>query len=363
MLDMFDKDPTIQTGSIILPQFIYVRGALVRDIERVVQYYRESATWVDNSHLLVLILHNLNVSLRRSTQRYVDTVRDTMSQVANMLHMTNSLGYGRVYTPGVFYGQHATEIIIADDSEFDIADAVLKWRDLRPVRVLRHAFTDLSLPRGIGRHYGGRESGIAVISVNIPMLALQYREWFLSEREGSSGAAKRTHQFISQYPLTNMLYSHVDIAVFNRMAAMYYLDDVAPWRKCHPFYLQDLSDTLDPVLERELAMLRRKPLSMDQVVNIIPAITSPTLRDTMRLPAVVPTRQVRWGLTIARLPLIRFLVNLNAGAPSSRNRGYINKLAITLRAIRNDRGLSNVLPPALYHDIDDMIHRDIERYL
>jgi hypothetical protein len=363
MLDMFDKDPTIQTGSIILPQFIYVRGALVRDVERVVQYYRQSATWVDNSHLLVLILHNLNVSLRRSTQRYVDTVRDGMGQVANMLRLTNSLGYGKVHTPGVFYGQRATEIIIADDSEFDIGDAVLRWRDLRPVRVLRHAYTDLSLSRGIGRRYGGSETGIAVISINIPMLALQYREWCREERMSSDGVAQRTHQFISQYPLTNMLYSHLDIAVFNRMAAMYYLDDVAPWRKCHPFYLQDLSDTLDPVLERELAMLRRKPLSMDQVVNIIPAINMPTLRDTMRLPEVVPTRQVRWGLTIARLPLIRFLVNLNADMPSSRNRGYLNKLSLTLRAIRNDRGLSNVLPPAIYHDVDDMIHRDIERYL
>lgn len=363
MFDMFDAEPTVYTGTVLPPQFIYVRGALTRDIERVVQYYRQSATWVDNTHLLVLILHNLNVSLRRSTLRYVDTVRDVMSQTANQLRMSNSLGYGKVWSPGVFYGKHATEIIIADDSEFDITSAVERWRDLRPVRVLRHPFTDMSIPRAIGRNYDGTESGIAVISVNIPMLALQYREWCREERVGSSGVAMRTHQFVSQYPLTNLAYSHVDIAVFNRMAALFYLEPVAPWRRIHPFYLQDLSETLDIALEKELALLRRKPLTMDQVLSVIPNITTATLRDTMRLPQVVPTRQVRWGLTIARLSLIRFLVNLNADMPAAKNRGYLNRLSLTLRAIRNDRGLSNILPQPLYLDIDNMIHRDIEQYL
>ena len=57
MLDMFDKDPTIQTGSVILPQFIYARGALVRDIERVVQYYRTSATCIATSIYTALRRH------------------------------------------------------------------------------------------------------------------------------------------------------------------------------------------------------------------------------------------------------------------------------------------------------------------
>lgn len=363
MYDLFDNPPDVNYGNVLLPEFVYIKGAFIRDITKITQYYHRFVTSVPNEHLLVKLLLGMNVSMKRELENYVDVVKDQLGFIANSHRLTSSLGYGKVFSPGVFYGNRTSEIIIADDTEFDIQAAWRNWRELQPVTVLRHPFTDVSMARPIGRHYESRESGIAVISINIPMLALQYRAWYTQEKHIEGTTSLGTKHFVSMYPITNMVKSHLDIAIFNRMVNLYFLEEVAEYKKAYPFYILDQSLKLDNVLEKQLEILRRRPLNFDQVINAVPAVTKPHLVDVMRLPKVIPTRQVKWGLTVARLPLIRFLIDLNQFNNVSRNRMYLNRLRNSLRAMRNDKTLEHSLPHDIYRDIDDMIHRDIAPYV
>lgn len=363
MYDLFDNVPATDQGKVILPQFIYLKGALSRDLMKVTSYYQNNVTSVGNDHLLVKLLLNLNVSMKRELQNYVDTVSDVGMQTASLLRLTTPLNYGKVFSPGPFYGKGCSEIILVHDEPFDVYAARRNWRELRPVVVHRHPFTDTSMARPTGRAVSG-ESGLVVVSINLPMLAVQWRGWWAEERQPDpSLAAKRTHQFVSMYPLTNMAYSHLDIAIFNRMATLYNLDEPADFTKAHPFFLVDRSDELDNFLEKQIELLRRKPLIFDQVLLNIPAITAADLSIAMRLPDVVPTRQIKWGLIIARLPLVRFLVQLNALHENHKNRWYLNRLRTALKAIRVDRVLESTLPLDVLRDIDDFIVSEIEPYL
>lgn len=361
--DLFDASPVALQGRSIPPQFAYVHTGMLREIEKVAGYYHHHVTQVDNRHLLVRLLLSLAVSMRRSPQNYADVVSDFAGQVCAMLHITSSLGYGRVFTPGVFYNRMTTEIIISDETPFDADAATASWQSLRPIRVLRHPFTDLSYGRCDGQ-YPQMEQGIAVIAINIPMLAIQYRAWMINEyRTNPKGIHHRTHQFVSMYPITNMLQSHTDIALFNRMSAMYRGTDVAPYRKSHPFYVIDYTDKLDDVMQKELTMLQRHPLTFAQIMESVPAISEPTLLDVMRSPYVIPTRQIKWALLLSRLPLIRFLVQLNYDADNPKNNAYLYRLKIQLHAARTDRLLETILPRDVMMDVDDMIHRDIEAFI
>lgn len=363
MIELFDRPTTIDYRQITLPQFVYLKGNLKRDLIKVESYYRTWVTSIKNEHLLVRLLLGLNISFKRDLQNYVDVIRDNLGLFCNALKITNSLGYGRVFTPGVFYGMHTSEIIISDETPFDVYDAFKHWRDLKPIRVLRHPFTDLNMALPRGREYESPEYGIAVIAINIPMLALMYRAWRNYEAQQNREASYGVRHFIAMYVLPSMVSSHFDISLFNRLVSIYFKEDVATYEKAHSFFTIDRTDEIDNYLKKEIDILKRRRLTFDELLNIVPCVTSNNLYELMRLPEVVPTRQVKWGIMVAQLPLLRFLLDIDHETSSGKNSFYLSRLRTWLRVVRTDRILENVLPRDILTDIDNMIHRDIEKYL
>ena len=360
MFELFNDEPANNAGKIILPQFIYLRGVLDRDIGQIINYYQNEVTSVPNEHLLVKFLMSLNVSMKRDLQNYIDTAGDVGMMVAQSMRLTSSLGYGSIFSPGPFYGRKTEEIVIIEDSPFDIYKAQQDWRALRPVRVLSHPFTDMSLGRCNGNYNGSTESGIAVIAINVAMLALQYRCWYEQERQPDPSEAARTvHQFVSMYPITNMIYSHVDVAFFNRLVAQFLIEKVAPYRKCHPFFVVDISARVDAVIEQQLQVLESSSKTFDQILSAVPGATHGDLRDVIRMPRVIPTRQVKWAMIVARLQLIRFLVQMNVVAQNPENSWYLGKIRQDLRLFRNERAI----PHDVMTEVETTILNDIAPYL
>lgn len=363
MFELFDKPTEINYQQITLPQFMYLKGNLKRDLVKVESYYASWVTSIRNDHLLVRLLGGLNVSFKRELQNYVDVIHDNLGLFCNPLKITNSLGYGKVFTPGVFYGMHTSEIIIADETRFDVYYAYKNWRDLKPIRVLRHPFTDLNMALPRGREYESREYGIAVISINVAMLGLMYRAWRAFEDNQNREAQYGIRHFIAMYVIPSMVGSHFDISLFNRMVSMYFDEDVVDYEKAHAFFVTDRTAEVDDYLKKEIHMLKRRRMTFEAILNTVPCVESRTLADVMRQPDVVPTRQVKWGLVIAQLPLIRFLLALDDATGAGKNSYYLSRLRTWLRIFRNDRSLETALPTDILTDIDDMIHRDIEKYL
>lgn len=363
MIELFDKRTDINYRQITLPQFVYLKGYLKKDLIKVESYYRNWVTSIKNEHLLVRLLLGLNVSFKRDIQNYVDVIGDNIGLFCNSLKITNSLGYGKVFTPGVFYGLNTTEIIVADETRFDVYEAYKHWRDLKPIRILRHPFTDLNMGLARGNEYESREYGIAVIAINVPMLALMYRAWCAYEAQQNREASYGVRHFIAMFVIPSMVSSHLDISLFNRMVSLYFKEDVASFHKAHSFFTTDRTAEVDDYLKKEIAILKKRRMTFDELLNIVPCVTSPTLYDLMRLPEVIPTRQVKWGLMIAQLPLLRFLLDIDHETDSGKNSYYLARLRTWLRIVRTDRVLENVLPLDVLNDIDNMIYRDIEKYL
>lgn len=361
--DLFQSEPVTNQGRVILPEFLYLKGQITRQIARIEEYYRGYVTDVPNEHLVVRFLLSLNANPARDLRSYADRVADIGFVFSNTLGMTSSINYGRAFTPGVFYGKKTTEIIIAHTDEFDYTDVDQNWRTARPIVVHRHPFTDMGMGRCDG-NYESREAGLAVISINLAMLAVQYRAWLRDEGViHGTGVNRRIHQFVSMFPITNMLQSHVEIALMNRMIAYAMYDDVAAYRRVHPIGVHDFTDRVDSYIVKELQLLERKPLNFDQVVDSIPALEGRSLRQVLHLPNMASTRQVIWALILARLPILRLLLRLNALTDRHQNSWYIQRLSVWLRAFQSDKTLQGRLPLNILHDVDEMIHRDISTYL
>jgi hypothetical protein len=362
MHTLFDSVPAATRGIVRVPEFLYVKGGMSRDMAKVMDYYHGNVFAVNSGHFLIRLIQSMNVSMNRDYQSYVDVAEDRGLDLAMSLRMTSSISVGQVFTPGVFYGKNIDEVIISVDTPFDVDDAVRRWRELEPIKVIRHPFDDINLkvPEG---NYESDINGIAIITVNIPLLMLQYRRWFEVEKSINPDADRTINQFVAMYPLPNMLPTHLDIAIFNRLSTIHRGEQPAKFERENKMYITDFTSKLDNVLEKQLQILRNKRFAFDQILLSVAMVNQDSLFQSMELPKVARTRQVNWALTLARLPLIKFLLKLNEESNNQDNKFYLNRIRVALRTIRNDRSLRGALPRRLLIEVESGIDSEIRTYV
>ncbi len=360
MIELFNAPSGYDTGAVRVPQNVQVRKLLLNNINTVVKYYQEKLLIVNNSHILVKLINSLNVSLKRDFDNYIDIATDHAISVARVMGFVHPTFMGRVFENGNFYGKGCKELYLIDDTRPTWLTEQTAWRTLRPLRVLRHPFTDLSLGIADGDYKGSDESGVVVISINIPELMAQLRGWYQEERYHEMGDFYEsvTH-FVRKYPIVNMIYSHSDVCWFNRLDKLYRDQPVAPMKRCHPFQLVDCDERADDVLMRQLEILMTHRETFEQALLHLPGYATPTMLEAMALPHVLALRQNKWALTLARMPLIRFLVKLNREADNHRNVDSINRIQKYIRIVKNDNSIQAMVGKQIHDEFLNGIAEDI----
>lgn len=335
----------------------YAREGLQHNLKKVVEFYRTHSMAVESEHFLVRLLQSISIPKGLSLDRYYANVDALSLNLGMALKMTSSISKGHIFN-GTFYGPGCTEVLIADNADFDVEAIDKSWRETQAIRVLRHPRSDLGLNLPDGKRTGS-EDGIVVVAINIPMLAVQYRAFRLYEDQYSleTGEPGRTiMQFIHMYVLPNMLYSHFDYVMFNRI---YNLERGAPLgesSKPHPFYITDFSSKLNAVHATILTNLKAVGQDFTGVLRSIPAVTQNNLDEVMSFPEMAPTRQVVWAMALSRLPAIDLMLDLskggNNGGAQNRNQMQLNSLMQAVRAYRTGDYFGSVLPRDALYDVD-----------
>lgn len=354
-------------GALDNPEFQRVRAGLQHSIAQVVGYRQANTRSMHGSHLLVRLLMNLNISLGYELEFYIARVEAIALNKSIPLKMTSSYHRGEVFE-GVFYSKFGhrgglREVIVATTDSFDVRDMEINWRSYQPVKVLSHPLTDLNLtvPDGSVNIPG---EGVAVITVNIPMLAAQYYLWRKERRHLDEQYSARTvEQFLMEVPLPNMLYSHVDIAVVNRMICLYFDMPVAVSRPRHPFALVPWDRTLDRVLRMWLDKLIPRRYDFDTMLHRMPVVSADSYHEIIRLPEQSYTRQIQWAMLLAYLPLIAFMVVQNERIHNPRNQHFLNRIRLYLRVTEYDRTLRQALNDSDYNNAMELINHGIRPYL
>lgn len=355
MYSIFNITPGVSFGVMRHSKWMYLEPALKRNVDQVISYYRRSPFAVKSNHLLVRLLHAITTPKTQELLRYYDNVDASCLNIAQTLGFTSPISRGNLWN-GVFYGKGNVEIIIADDSSFDPIVADKNWENLEPIRVLRHPRSDLNMniPNGIN---SGVEEGIAVISVNIPMLAIQYRAFRREENRHAfmSGANERSiMQFLHMYPLTNMVRSHMDVVMFNRVDRIVHGLPFGEAKIKHPFFLIDYSKELNLFHRLTIESLEDTAKGFYDTLRTIPAVTKENLVEVMELPDVAGTRQIVWALVLARLPALNFLFRMAKGGPSTKNGMEVNMVKRRLLQLRTENLLQSVFAryPSILMDVE-----------
>lgn len=356
MFDLFNEDEQFNLPQVEFPEFDLLRRTYRREIANVVDYYHNRVYAVKSNHFLVSLLSHLSVPFQYAADRYVETALARAPYVAASAKMTSEIRIGDVFD-GVFFGEGSKEIIIYEEDYFNPFYAEREWERISAVRVLVHPKSDLGLLLPNGKHSATGE-GLAVISINLALLSLQYRCFMQLQQtkfKDKQGLLSQSH-FIHMYVLPNMLYSQMDMTIMNRIMNLYYGRPMGEPILRHPFMVPQYGTRVDNVLNKVLRLLKTKPLRFDAMIAMVPTIVEDGMRDALRLPDFAPTRQILWAVILSRLEMIKFFLDLSKESGGiAANRMELNHLKRLLSVMRRQQAFATAVPFDMSYDIENTI--------
>lgn len=338
MYSLFRDSPARRLGQTVDPGFIYVRRTYKTLINDVKGYYRQAPKYVESTNLFALLIQQFVINMALDDNQWVRQIEEQSKGAARNLGLVSPINKGKIFTSGITLGPHSEEVAIATYEKFEREGLGKMWRDLRPVKYLYHTRTDTSLPimnnTTPGKAYG-------VITVNVPMLMVQYRYWLRWQKALERVQFENVYRFVGSIVLPNMLESFLDIAFFNQLdrASQDIKNPTFPLQ--HPFYLTDMNPRLAKLTEKVNFESFLRGIEIEGLAWITPMIVKNNLFEVMEIPRVPITYQNEWAFALARLPYIRYLTRMVL-----RNHGYdksqLNEVMIDLIESSKDQIFNNM---------------------
>ena len=361
MYTIFNDDVIVNRGSTTLPAVDYLRSSLDEDFKQYLNFYRPASHAVPSNHLLVRLLQSITVPVETSIYSFVGKVQDVALDLAQLLKLTSMQSSGQTFR-NVFYPSNIEEVIIANIDDFDIIHAEANWMELEPIKVLTHPITSIDFPELWGTEEPS-VGGVAVISINIPMLAFQFRQFALAERAMGIEVPHTLMQFLTAYPLANAVKRHVAIGYFNILQDYYVngtMDNILFRRR---FAKIDRSELVYKTISLVYKTISHHTYDTDTFVTSLLLPFGFSLYDVMQLPDILFTRQDIWALVTARCHYVNFILVYDNEFGLQGIQPLKNKIKISLRAYESDRGLVGSISDDLKRYLESEIENGIKAYI
>lgn len=335
--------PVVKIGSIDLLKRTYQREVL-----KVVDYYGSRVSNVLNDHLLNRIITTACPPVGYDLQKFLFNAKVRAPSVADNFQLTFAGNYGKIHN-GVFYGG-AMEIILLDEQDFDEQEVYANWRDVDAVKVLTHPFTDYKLIPPFGQQYTDQKGLLVVLSLNISKLLVQFKGWVDSRRmlEPEERISLGPQHFIKMHVLPNILRSHVEFILYNRMKDQFYTLPNYTALGRTPFSVIDYSNLADEICKGYLERFQDQPSSYATFFQSIPGVFTENIRQNMMMPDEAKTKQVWWALFLTRLEDMFFAMHVGGNPGMNNNTKYINKFRTTCYWFLRDNTFKKVLSESIY---------------
>lgn len=348
----FNTPLNISYGLLRYTKWDYIRAGLLRNLDITQKFYHSRIYSVKSNHFLARLINTINISHNLELERFYDIVDQKSGIISNAMRITSSFQKGALFN-GIFYGAGCPEILITDLESFNPFEVHKNWKTVSAVKVIKHPRSDLSLMLPNGKNTGS-ETGLAVISINIPMLAVQYRAFVQDQIKMNSSqniGFQTVGHFIHRFVLPNMLPSHLDLAIFNRVNNLLNAAPMGESTRAHSFVLVDYSTLVTEVQEELIKNIKGKNLEYKAIMATIPAIVNNNMIDVLVLPDNPSTRQITWAEVASRIDELLTIIQLGDTESIGKNMIVLNSFVREFRLYERDKSISTHLPKDIYHDI------------
>lgn len=364
MYNLFNKTYS-SIGSVSLdPNTDLIKRVYTILLNSITKYYRTRVMSVKNNHLLCKIINTGFIPISYDSDRFTEIAYSRSPYIAKHFNLTSPISYGKIFKE-IFY-LDCNEIILFDDSDFIHDEVINNWEFVSAVKVINHPFSNTSflLPSGdsnflsnketysnLGVNYLYSDKGLVTISINIGMLLTQYKGFLLNNIFNTEDKLSIPH-FVHMYVLPNMLQTHVELVLMNRLMNLHYGSPMGVSYKSHPFSMPNYDRKLDSVLSYSLKRLKDSTNNFQTMLSNIPSISNKSMLESLYMEDVARTKQVWWALLLSRLNIMKFILDVSNERSISNNRGYINALKIDIKNIQRDSTFKMILPKDIEQDVN-----------
>lgn len=356
MQSLFRLENDLSAGSRYIQRWPYLQKGLLQNIEKIEHYYQTYSIPAASSHIIEKLITAMGIPLSLEYDRYVANAYSSSRNVAQALKMTTSSSRGQVWD-GVFYGQGSKEIIIAHEDYFNIFAARDNWKRMTPVTVLTHHITNsrFLIPDG---KTTSKETGLAVIAINVPMLMAMYYCWVEEQTEKARrGEVRQTiNQFVHGYALTGMIRTHADNVMLNNLYANSTGLPVVPSIRQHSFFTSDYTSDLAHVVEEQNIYVRNSQSHVLGTLGIVQVPCAGTMKDMSKLPRLASTMQCFWALVLARVKMLAY-VAVTQKSSEKRHSSEFSNIAYLMKIYQARNSIKGNLGMEAYYEIAPMLDR------
>ena len=360
MLKLFEQRPNPSSGSIQASQIHQLR-VRAKSVSQVLSgYFQNSSYRLPNNHLLVQIVKNLEYALDTPFEKVVETVYARAPYVARHFNLTSQIAYGK-YHKDVFYSSQYNNCVdyIFSNSLVDINpfESDKDWYDLPAIKAVHHPCTDFKmlLPTGEARVLW---NGYSVTHIDIPLLALQYHQWCKKKvLQFDQDAVYNVNKFIVTHVLPKMYPSHMDYVMINLMGVSEGTIEETVNNQWLPIALPDMLQPAKAAvkeLHKKLTNTRRPYI---QTLESFPSLFSANGLEALKMPVVVPTRQLNWLQVISRFPVMETVMSLQGRAGLETNKSYLSEFKRDAGYFLNAREYQYVYPQTTQDALVESIER------
>ena len=349
MFDLFTEKFSTNILPIMGALFETTKRTYLRELDKIVTYNQEANFFVENQHLLCRILETGTPPILYDIDRFMEACSARAPAMAKNFQLTGEQSYGIIHK-GVFYGEGSSEILLSIEDYFDPREWEADWKNLVSIKVLEHCMTDLGMLVPVGKRISV-ETGLAVLSIDLPKLYFQYRCFLREQMKQPEGSRQDKRSFVRKYVLPHIVRTQTDIAIRNRLMNMFYDIPMGASLGRHPISVSDYTGKVDSVLRQLLPKLKGAKLLYQNTMTHIPSVTAEDGYSAELIPDLVPTAQCRWAIYLTRLGMIKFLWDLGGEEGRYANGTQIRAMQIETKRLSNDPTFISRVPKDIAYDV------------
>lgn len=328
----------------------YLRRRYAEEIAKAKKHLTGMTGSINNKHFLCRLSGLLLSLYKPDVDEFISSIyfeKNGIDRMFGFISAVNGLNKDHVY---YLYNQESACYFLSTYSVFatDIgpADGCL--------RVISHPFSDTSIGFANGRYTSAlKESGACFIIFDLAVFAYKLHRWF-SQKQANDIDEGDFIEFVSRYVLTDLLESHLDVAVFNRFSKIVRGDTLSPFYSVYPVGMVNFDSKLDGVLEQYANyFLRNNNVVYEKILASIPALTAQNMGGVFHVSDVLINDVNGWWVFVSRVPLYLFLITLTGDSNRNESKVLKNKVSKLLTVIESQKSVIATLP--------DYTRRQIER--
>lgn len=350
MFKIFENKYTENNGIIRPPEFELVKRVYEYQIDNIIEYYNSNNKIVKNTHILVRLLNLFMPSLEYDLDDFLGIAYARSPYVAKHFKFTSEINYGDFFKDEFYRGNG---LIIYNEEYFNLYQALDDWKNIQAVKVLKHPVSSLRFLLPDATRYPTVEEGFSAVTVNIPLLLIQYRKYLedqLLKPDGERGGAQ---SFVGRYVLPNMLYSHMDLCIYNRFSNNFYsIQNIDDEHIKHPFMVIDYNRRIDNISKIILKYIGKRQLPYYSYLKLIPSVFSEDSQETLLIPKFIKTRRNWWALYLTRLDEMCFLIDIGEEQGIYRNRELLARAKVDIQRLYRENIYNNILPENMKDIVD-----------